>query len=305
MRIVFMGTPDFAVPCLESIIKAGHELVGVFTQPDKPKGRGYSLTPPPVKVAALEKNIKVFQPTTIKDGKTLDILKELAPQCIVVVAYGKILPVNILNLPRFGCINIHASLLPKYRGAAPIQWSIINGERETGVTAMYMNQGLDTGDIIKQKVCNIEENETSGDLHDKLSALGAELIVEVLDDIENNISSRKRQDDSHSCYSPMLDKSLCAIDWSLTAREVHNKVRGLNPWPVATSMLDGQKVKIYKTTVCDKGGVPGSVISLSPLTVACGSGSVVIQQLQLEGKKRMDSTSFLNGHRIELYKKFQ
>lgn len=305
MKIVFMGTPDFAVPCLESIIEAGYEVVGVFTQPDKPKGRGYALAPPPVKVAALNHNISVFQPKTLKDGEALKILKELAPDCIVVVAYGKILPKDILDLPQHGCINVHASLLPKYRGAAPIQWSIINGEVETGVTTMYMDAGLDTGDMIMKRACKIDENETAGQLHDKLALLGAQLIAETLAAVEDKTVTREKQDDSLSCYSPMLDKSLCKIDWSAPAKDVHNKVRGLSPWPVAVASVNGKTVKIHQTELCEKGGCPGEIISLSPLTVACGSGSVVITQLQLEGKKRMDSVSFLNGHRLNTGEKFE
>lgn len=305
MKIVFMGTPDFAVPCLEALIKSGYDVCGVFTQPDKPKGRGYALAPPPVKVTALENNISVYQPTTLKDGEALTILNELSPDCIVVVAYGKILPKDILDLPRYGCINVHASLLPKYRGAAPIQWSVINGETETGVTTMYMDVGLDTGDMIMKKSCEIGENETAGQLHDKLSSLGAQLIVDTLKALENSSATREKQDDSQSCYSPMLDKSLCRIDWNQSAQQVHNKVRGLSPWPVAVASINGKKVKIHQTVKCADSGTPGEIISLSPLTVACGCGSVIINELQLECKKRMDSGSFLNGHKLSIGDKFE
>lgn len=305
MRVVFMGTPDFAVPCLEALVNAGYEVIGAFTQPDKPKGRGYALAPPPVKVTALEHNIPVYQPKTLRDGEALKILKELSPECIVVVAYGKILPKDILELPKYGCINVHASLLPKYRGAAPIQWSVLNGESETGVTAMYMDEGLDTGDMIMKRSCEIGENETAGELHDKLSALGAQLIVEALKALENGRAKREKQDDSQSCYSPMLDKSLCQIDWSKSAQQVHNKVRGLSPWPVATSSINGKKVKVHQTRLSNDNGAAGEIISLSPLTVACGSGSVIINELQLEGKKRMDSQSFLNGHKLNIGEKFE
>lgn len=305
MKIVFMGTPDFSVPCLESIIESGHQVVGVFTQPDKPKGRGYTLAPPPVKTAAINHNIPVFQPTTLKNGEAFETIKELSPDCIVVVAYGKILPKEILDFPKYGCINVHASLLPKYRGSAPIQWSIINGENETGVTTMYMDEGIDTGDMLMKKSCNIEENETAAQLHDKLATLGAQLISETLKAAENGTLTRIKQDDSLSCYAPMLDKTLCKIDWSADAKAVHNKIRGLSPWPVAISTLNGKKVKIHETQLSEKSGCPGEIISLSPLTVACGSGSVVITQLQLEGKKRMDSASFLNGHKLNLNDKFE
>ncbi|MCQ4022592.1 MULTISPECIES: methionyl-tRNA formyltransferase [unclassified Ruminococcus] len=305
MRVVFMGTPDFAVPCLEALINADYDVIGTFTQPDKPKGRGYTLAPPPVKVTALEHNIPVFQPKTLKDGDALNILKELAPDCIVVVAYGKILPKAILDLPKYGCINVHASLLPKYRGAAPIQWSVLNGEAETGVTSMYMDEGLDTGDMIMKRSCKIDENETAGQLHDKLSQLGASIIVDTLTALENGTAKREKQNDSDSCYSPMLDKSLCQINWSDTAKQVHNKVRGLSPWPVAIASINGKKVKIHQTRLSDKQGTPGEIIATSPLTVACGCGSVIIDELQLEGKKRMDSQSFLNGHKLNIGDKFQ
>ncbi len=300
-----MGTPDFAVACLESVIKAGHDVAGVFTQPDKPKGRGYALAAPPVKLRAQEYGLTVYQPSTLRDGSALACLKELEPECIVVVAYGKILPKEIIELPKFGCINIHASLLPKYRGAAPIQWSIINGERETGVTAMYMDEGLDTGDIIMKKSCIIGENETAGELHDRLSALGAQMLPETLLALEAGTAVREKQDDSKSCYAAMLDKSLCKIDWSLPAEDVHNKVRGLSPWPTATAVIDGKSVKLHKTRLCEKSGAPGEIISLSPLTAACGSGSVIIDELQPQGKKRMDSRSFLNGHKLKLGERFE
>lgn len=305
MKIVFMGTPDFAVPCLESIVNAGHNVVGVFTQPDKPKGRGYTLTPPPVKVKAEQYDIPVYQPAKLRDGEAYEILKKLNPDCIVVVAYGKILPEDILNLPPFGCINVHASLLPKYRGAAPIQWSVINGETESGVTTMYMDAGLDTGDMIMKKSCPIDENMTAGQLHDKLSEMGAQLIVETLATVENGTAKREKQDDNLSCYSPMLDKTLCKIDWTKSNLEIHNKVRGLNPWPVAASSLNGKRVKIFSTKLNSDSGAPGEVISLSPLTVACGQGSVVLLELQLEGKKRMDAAAFLNGHSLRVFDKFE
>lgn len=305
MKIVFMGTPDFAVPCLESIVNAGHNVVGVFTQPDKPKGRGYTLTPPPVKVKAEQYDIPVYQPAKLRDGEAYETLKKLNPDCIVVVAYGKILPEDILNLPPFGCINVHASLLPKYRGAAPIQWSVINGETESGVTTMYMDAGLDTGDMIMKKSCPIDENMTAGQLHDKLSEMGAQLIVETLAAVENATAKREKQDDNLSCYSPMLDKTLCKIDWTKSNLEIHNKVRGLNPWPVAASSLNGKRVKIFSTKLNSDSGAPGEVISLSPLTVACGQGSVVLLELQLEGKKRMDAAAFLNGHSLRVFDKFE
>lgn len=298
MNVVYMGTPEFAVPPLDAIIKAGHNVTGVFTQPDKPKGRGYTLTPPPVKVRALESDIPVFQPNSMKDGEALEILTELNPDVIVVVAYGKILPKDILDLPKYGCVNVHASLLPKYRGAGPIQWCVLNGEKETGVTTMKMAEGLDTGDMLLKSSTLIGENETAGELHDRLSLMGAELITETLTALENNSVTPVKQDDSLSNYAPMLTKELCKIDWNKSAQKIHNQVRGLNPWPVAIATVNGKKVKIFATTVGNKSGNAGSVLSVNPLTVACAEGSVIINELQLEGKKRMHSDDFVRGYRI-------
>lgn len=304
MNIVFMGTPDFAVPSLLSLVKSEHKVLAVFTQPDKPKGRGYTLTPPPVKVCAAENNIPVYQPEKVKDGTAFEIIKELAPDVIVVVAYGKILPKNIIDYPKYGCINVHGSLLPKYRGAAPIQWAVLNGESETGVTTMLMNEGLDTGDILLKSVTKIGENETSGELFDRLMTMGADLLLETLDGLSKNKLTPIKQDDSLSTYASVLDKSLCQIDWNKSAVEVHNKVRGLSPWPVAVTMLNGKRVKIHKTEVSDGSGDAGEIISLNPLTVACKSGAVKIITLQLEGKKAMDSKSFLAGHKLNIGEKF-
>lgn len=300
MRVVFMGTPDFAVPCLESIINAGHFVAGVFTQPDKPKGRGYTLTPPPVKVCALSHNIEVYQPITLKDDNTFNLLKELSPEVIVVVAYGKILPKNILDLPKYGCINVHASLLPKYRGAAPIHWSIINGEKETGVTAMYMDVGLDTGDMILKKSVKIGENETTGELHDRLSELGAELITKTLEKLQLGNYTREKQNNDMSCYSPMINKSLGKIDWSKSAQEIHNLIRGLNPAPSAFTKFNNKNIKIYRSIPTEGKGKAGEVISLNPLTIACGIGAVKVLELQLEGKKRMKSEDFLRGYSLNI-----
>lgn len=298
MNVVYMGTPEFAVLPLDAIIKAGHNVTGVFTQPDKPKGRGYTLTPPPVKVRALESEIPVFQPNSMKDGEALKILEELKPDVIVVVAYGKILPKAILDLPKYGCVNVHASLLPKYRGAGPIQWCVLDGEEETGVTTMKMAEGLDTGDMLLKSATKIGENETAGELHDRLSQMGADLITETLTALENNTVVPEKQDDSLSNYAPMLTKELCKIDWNKSAQQIHNQVRGLNPWPVATAVVNGKKVKIFATTLCDKGGKAGKVLCEKPLTVACGEKSLVIHELQLEGKKRMKSDDFVRGYRI-------
>lgn len=298
MNIVYMGTPEFAVLPLKKIIDSRYNVIGVFTQPDKPKGRGYVLTPPPVKECALKYNIHVYQPKSMKDGEALKILKELSPDIIIVAAYGKILPKEILELPKYGCLNIHASLLPKYRGAGPIQWCIINGEKKSGVTIMQMAEGLDTGDMLLKAETEIGENETADELHDRLSAISSEIIIDALEKLEKGLLKPEKQDDSISSYAPMLTKKLCPIDWNKSAREIHNQVRGLNSWPVAVASVNGKKVKIYSTRVSEKNGNIGSVISINPLTVACGIGSVEIYELQPEGKKRMKSDDFIRGYRI-------
>lgn len=298
MNVVYMGTPEFAVPPLQAIINANHTVTGVFTQPDKPKGRGYVLTPPPVKECALENNIPVFQPKSMKDGEALEILKKLNPDVIVVVAFGKLLPKEILDLPKYGCINVHASLLPKYRGAGPIQWCVLDGEEETGVTTMLMAEGLDTGDMLLKSSTKIGENETAGELHDRLSTMGADLIVETLSKLPNNEITPEKQDDNLSNYAPMLTKELCKIDWSKSAPQIHNQVRGLNPWPVAVTSVNGKRVKIYSTQLSDKNDTAGKIICLNPLTVACGEGSVIITELQPEGKKRMNSQDYVRGYRV-------
>lgn len=300
MRIVFMGTPEFAVPCLAALIEK-HNVLAVFTQPDKPKGRKQLLTPPPVKEKALENQIPVYQPNTLKDGNALKIISELNPDVIVVVAYGKILPKSILELPKYGCINVHASLLPGFRGAAPIQWSIILGERETGVTTMLMDEGLDTGDMLQKTSLTIGENETADELHDRLSALGAKLIIETLEAVENGTAVRTKQDDSLSCYASMLSKDISPLDFTCVAQAVHNKVRGLNSWPSATAIMDGKRIKIHKTKLVEGSGKPGEIISLEPFIVACGSGAVEVIELQPEGKKKMTAADFLRGHKVELH----
>ena len=295
MRIVFMGTPDFAVPCLEALIKDGNDIAAVYTQPDKPKGRGYTMTPPPVKVLAMDNNIEVFQPTTLKDGEAARKLSELAPEMIVVVAYGKILPKDIIELPEYGCVNVHASLLPQYRGASPIQQAVLDGCKKTGVTAMYMDVGLDTGDMLMKTELEIGENETADELNDRLSAAGAELIVKVVHAAQEGTLVREKQDDSLSSYAGMLTKKMSEIDFTKTAAEVHNKVRGLNSWPSATAVLDGKRVKIHRTVLSEGKGEPGQVLSLNPFVVACGEGAAEITELQPEGKRKMDAKAFING----------
>lgn len=302
MNIVFMGTPEFAVPCLRRLVADGHNVKGVFTQPDKPKGRGHIMQAPPVKECALEYDIPVFQPTKMRDGEALGIIKELNPELIIVVAYGKILPQEILSFPKYGCVNMHASLLPRYRGAAPIQWCVLNGEKESGVTAMQMDAGLDTGDMLLTKSVAIGENDTAGELHDKLSEIGAEVMAETIEMIKNNSLKPIKQDDSLSNYAPMLSKDLCPINWNDSAELVHNKVRGLNPWPVATAVLNGKNIKIHKTELCGKvKGSAGEVVNADKeLVVACGDGNgVKVLILQAEGKKAMPSGDFLRGNRVE------
>lgn len=298
MNIVFMGTPEFSVPCLDALIKAGHNILGVFTQPDKPKGRGNIMTPPPVKEFALNNNIEVYQPTKMKDGTALEIVKKLNPELIVVVAYGKILPKEIIEYPKYGCINIHASLLPKYRGAAPIQWCIINGEKETGITTMQMDEGLDTGDMLLKDVTPIGENETAEELHDRLSEMGAKLIVKTIAELDSITPTK--QDDSLSNYAPMLKKDLSPIDWNKSSEDVHNLVRGLNSWPCATATLGGKLYKIHNTEIVNGSGKPGEIISVNPLTVACLSGAVKIVNIQREGKKKLSAEEFLRGNPLNI-----
>ncbi len=303
MKIIFMGTPDFSVPCLNSLIDAGHEILAVFTQPDKPRGRKQELTPPEVKVCALQHGLTVYQPKTLRDGEAMKIIADLAPDCIVVVAYGKILPKEILDYPKYGCINIHASLLPKYRGSAPIQWSVINGEKETGVTIMQMDEGIDTGDMLYQKAIPIMIDDTAESMFEKLSALGGEMIVDALRKLEKGELKAIKQDDALSSHAPMLDKKISEIDWDQPAEKVHDLVRGLYSWPIAQTSLHGKKLKIYRTSLGKGRGESGAVINTTPLTIACKEGAVVIEELQLEGKKRMDAKTFLIGHPLKINEK--
>lgn len=298
MNVVFMGTPDFAVPSLENIAKV-HFVQAVFTQPDKPVGRKMILTPPDVKVCAEKLGIPVYQPVKLKDSDSYEIIKELNPDVIVVVAYGQILPENILNIPKYGCINVHGSLLPKYRGAAPIQWSVLNGDKVTGVTTMYMEKGLDTGDILETKEYEIGINDTAGEVFDTLAEMGGKLILDTLEKAEKGELHPIKQDDSKSSYAQMLDKSMCNIDFSKTNLQVHNQVRGLSPWPVASTKLNGKVLKIFETRLAEGKGKPGEILNTNPLTIACGEGAVVVNTVQLQGKKKMDSKAFLQGHKLE------
>lgn len=297
MRIVFMGTPDFAVPCLQALIDDKNDICAVFTQPDKPKGRKYVLTPPPIKELAVKYGLPVYQPSTLKDGEALKILRELQPELIFVVAYGKILPKEILDLPKYGCINIHASLLPKYRGASPIQQAVLNGEKVTGVTAQYMDVGVDTGDMLLKAQLEIGENETADELHDRLSVEGAKLTVEAVHASEQGTLTRTKQDDSQSTYAPLLSREMSVIDFSASAKKVHNQVRGLNSWPSAVTTIDGKKIKIHRTILSKGTGKPGEILSLDPFVIACGSGAVEIIELQPEGKKKMTAQEYLRGHK--------
>ena len=301
MRILFMGTPDFAVPCLEALLRDGHDLAGVVTQPDKPVGRKKILTPPPVKTCALAHGLTVYQPETLKNESFLEILRELNPELIVVVAYGKILPGYILDFPKYGCINVHGSILPRWRGAAPIQWSVIAGDREAGVTTMQMDRGLDTGDMLLVRKTLIGDRETAGELFDRLSGMGAELLLETIAQLNAGTLSPVPQDDAQSCYASMLDKQMAMINWSRSAREIDCLVRGLNPWPVALTKLDGAPVKIYSAEPVDGHGKPGEVLSADTkngLIVACGDGAIRICELQMVGGKRMDARDYLRGHAI-------
>ena len=303
-RVLFMGTPDFAVPCLKQIIDDKYTVVGVVTQPDKPKGRGHKMVPPPVKECAVENGIAVFQPETLKNESILEELKSLAPDIIIVVAYGKILPEYILNYPKFGCVNVHASLLPKYRGAGPIQWSVINGEKVTGVTTMYMEKGLDTGDMIMKSETEIGDDETYGELHDRLSLLGAELLSKTMCEIAKCTAKREKQDDTLSCYAPMISKETGHIDWSKSGAEILNLIRGTNPWPMSYSLYEGVPMKIIKGILeKDVKGTEGEIIrsDKSGILVACGDGcGILIKEIQMQGSKRMDVASYLNGHDIKV-----
>lgn len=302
-----MGTPDFAVPCLQALIDNGENVQAVFTQPDKPKGRGYKMLPPPVKSLALTYNIPVYQPLSLKKGEdaenALNILKELSPDLIIVVAYGKILPKEILELPKYYCINVHASLLPRYRGAAPIQWCVLNGEKETGVTTMLMAEGLDTGDMLLKESVAIGDDETASELHDRLSAVGAELLIKTISAIKVGTITREKQEDSLSNYASMITKDMCPIDFSLPAQQVHNKIRGLSASPCAVTMLNGKRLKIFKSTMSDKKKydlAAGTIVNEKDFTVVCGDGyTLTFTEVQSEGGKRMKVSDFLRGNHIE------
>ena len=303
MRVVFMGTPDIAATCLKGILEAGVHVVGVYTQPDRPKNRGMKLACSPVKELALKYDLPVYQPENFREDETVEQLRQLKPDVVAVVAYGRILPQRVLDIPPKGCINIHASLLPKYRGSAPYQWAVLNGEKESGVTAMYLCREMDAGDMIDTAVTPIGPNETAGELLDRLAGLGAELLVKTLGRMAEGDVARTPQDHALATYAPMLDKSMCPIDWTKTAQQVHDHVRGLHPWPVATAELAGTRFKIHTTAIVTgkAGAVPGSILGLTKtgLQVACGEGAVEIRSLQAEGGKRMAAPDYFRGHPLE------
>ena len=303
MRIVFMGTPDFAVPCLQALIDDGHDVCAVFTQPDKPKGRHGVLSAPPVKELALKYDIPVYQPDLLKNDEIKSFFASLGADLAIVVAYGKILPEEFLNAPKYGCINMHASLLPKLRGAAPIQWSIINGEKRSGVTAMQMDKGLDTGDILLSESVEIRDDETAQELHDELSVLGAQVMRKTLLMLQKGVLLPIRQDDSQSTYAPILTKELSAIDWQKSALQIHNQIRGLYPWPGASAVLNGKTLKVHSAKLLGKTeGEPGEVVfNDRRLCVACGDGNAVeLLVIQAPGKKAMPVTDYLRGNPVVL-----
>ncbi len=301
LRIIFMGTPDFACPTLTKLIERGEDVIAVVTQPDRPKGRGQKLVPPPVKVIAEEHGIPVLQPLKVRAPEVIARIRELNPDLIVVVAFGQILPQSLLDIPMHGCINIHASLLPRYRGAAPLNWCLINGETETGITTMQMDAGLDTGDMLLKRAIPIGPDEDAQSLHDRLSLLGAETIDETLDRLLAGTLTREKQDDSLTCYAPMLKKEDGLIDWNREPQHIKNLVRGFTPWPGAYTSLDDKSLKLYKVSVTEGNGKPGEVITAGKdgIIVACGSGSLRIEELQLEGRKRLSASEFLAGCRLE------
>lgn len=313
MRIVFMGTPDFAVPSLKALLAAGHDIAAVVTQPDRPKGRGQKLTPPPVKVAATDAGVEVLQPEKIKTADFGQQLKQLKPELIVVVAFGQLLSRDILEIPRHGCINVHASLLPGYRGAAPIHWAVINGEKETGVTIMQMDEGLDSGDMLLSAGIPVSPEDTTGTLHDKLAELGAQLLVETVARITSGRLPRTPQQHDKATYAPLLDKEIEKIDWNRSSVEIFNLVRGLNPWPGAYTLLADRVLKVWSVRACTVDRVPGPIPELADFkpgevlgqipevgfAVSTGNGCIAVTEVQIQGSKRMGAQEFLRGHSIE------
>lgn len=304
MKIIFMGTPDFAVGTLKALIQAGHEITLVVSQPDKPKGRGHELVPTPVKAVALEHNLRIYQPEKLRGEIAEEMIRSTEADVIVVAAFGQLIPKSILEMKRYGCINVHGSLLPKYRGAAPIQWAVIDGEKESGITIMQMDAGLDTGDMLLKAAIPLSPKETGGSLFDKLSALGASLCVEALEKLEAGSLKPEKQGESPTPYAKMLTKEMGELDWSRPAIELERLIRGLNPWPSAYTRLSGKTLKIWDADVCEEekaGSVCGEIVRVSKETfyVSCGQGVLKINELQLQGKKRMDTAAFLRGYHLE------
>jgi len=301
LKILFMGTPEFAVASLNALLDAGHEICAVVTQPDRPQGRGYKLAPPAVKTAALARGLEVFQPETLKNESLLPLLERTRPDAIVVAAYGKILPQYVLGFPPRGCINVHASLLPRYRGAAPINWAIINGERESGVTIMYMEKGLDTGDMLLSVRTPIADDDTAGDLHDRLAVLGADALVHALALLEAGRITPVKQDDSQHTYAPMLSRDDCRLDFCQSAKQVRDRIRGLAPFPGAYLTLSGRQIKVFEAQIVSGRGEPGSVLYADRehgLVLACADGALRLVTLQPQGKRRMSAKEYLAGHPV-------
>ena len=303
MKIVFMGTPDIAVGCLQTIIDEKHEILGVVTQPDKPVGRGKKLGMPPVKELALKYNLKVYQPVKARDEEFVTLLKELNPDLIVVVAFGQILPKSILDIPKLGCINVHVSLLPKYRGAAPINWVIINGEKKTGVTTMYMDEGLDTGDMILTSEFDLDNEITAGQLHDKMAILGAKTLKETIELIEKGIAPRIPQNHDEFTYAPIMNKSLGNINWNNSAHDIHNLVRGVNPWPSAYTTYNGITMKIWKTEVLNEVSekTPGTILNVDKdgIKISTKDNTILVKEIQMPGKKRVEVSEYIKGNSID------
>ena len=303
MRIAFMGTPDFSVACLKALVESEHEIVGVFCQPDKPVGRKQIMTPPDVKIEALKHGLKIFQPTSLRNGKGVEILEEIKPDLVVVVAYGKILPKEFLDYPKYGCINVHASILPKYRGASPIHFAVLNGDEITGVTVQQMDEGVDTGDILNIEKISIGINDTTEYMYEVLAPLGAKAMLDTIENIEKGQLNPIKQDESLATHVGLLSREIGKVDWNCTAFEVHNKIRGLYSWPGAFTVLSGKTLKLHSSVLSDKKGnnIPGEVIENSDkLVISCGDNNCIeITELQLEGKKRMAADAFLNGYKLE------
>lgn len=302
MRILFMGTPDIAADCLKALLEAGHDICGVYTRRDKPVGRKQILTPPPVKQVAMEHDIPVFQPRTLRDGGEDENIRSLDPELIVVVAYGCILPVSVLEMPKYGCINLHVSLLPKYRGSAPVQWSVINGDARTGVSIMQMSEGLDEGDVLICEPLDIDPEETSGELFDRVAALGAKTLCRCVEELPKGTLEPQPQDHENATFAPMLDKEMALFAFDRPALKLHNLVRGLNPWPVAYFVSNGKKIKVLRSKMAENPNseAPGTVLATKPLTVACGDGALALLEVVPEGRKPMDGTSFAAGLRLKV-----